>query len=141
MPERKLQYSFEELIQAVNIEELVKYHNWMTTVIPIYIKKDAVSGEEIEISPLNGFFEKEINFEPTEQFPDGSRKVYQSTFNLSFFAEDCPYEHPKWFRYWFYDALGTSWRHEEDSIYPYPPSYNIEGHNFTAVFHVNYGTK
>ena len=140
MSDKKLQFSYEELIQAANVEDLTKYHNWMTNIIPLYIKNDANVDEEIKISSLNGFFEKEITFEPTDEFPNGQRSVYQSTFNLSFFAEDCPYEHPKWFRYWFYEALGSSWRHNKDLVYPYPPQKEINGYEVQLVEHLNQRT-
>ena len=89
------EFKNKEIIQSNSHENLDDYYNWMCDMIGHHNTSRDYDDVTIKISDLSTSYE---HIEHDE-------KYLRASFTLCFQYEECSYEHPKWFRYYFYQAL------------------------------------
>ena len=105
-----MEFKSKEVIQGDSREHLNNYYNWMSITIGTY-NKLTIQGDTLRVSDLS---------EPYKHI-HGDKNCLRASFTLTFEFEDCVFEHPKWYRYWFYEGL-----YGQHSDFTDPPGYMVD---------------
>ena len=99
--------------ESTSVEHLDNYYNWMCLVVGQYNQLHS-SDVQVSISNLSDVYEHKVI---DETF------WYRASFTLAFSYKDCIYEHPKWYRNWFFDELNEIWKEhlQDECVYTTPP--------------------
>ena len=115
------EFKRKEIIQSNTNKNLDDYYDWICEMISFHnTHRDYNEDVAINISDLSSSYEHTENDEVH----------LRASFTLCFQYEECPYEHPKWFRHHFYEALLEPHKgHLKDkTIFTKPPGkkYKLE---------------
>ena len=117
-------------------EHLDNFYNWMSITVSSFNRhreKYLMQEVFVSISDLSKTYEHEIN----------NKVFHRASFMITFDIEECMYEHPKWYRYHFYNFLLEPLKsHIEETVFTRPPGAKLnigDGFEISQQFveHIN----
>ena len=100
-------------------EHLDNYYNWMSITVGTFnkhSKKYLMDEAFVSISDLSNTYEHVMN----------NKVFYRASFTITFDIEESMYEHPKWYRFHFYDLLLEPIEsHVLETVFTRPPGEKL----------------